>query len=302
MFSIAHSSRGPLETLVVENLKDSSRFELAPARGGLLLSARIQDRELLYLDESTLLDLKKNVRGGIPVCFPIAGRIPDNVARFDGAEIRLPQHGFARNLPWEFETFDSGTGKLTISLSSSDETRAVYPFDFLFKLTYRIQDNALVAESDITNTGKKVMPVHLGFHPYFYIGETEKNLLRVVASASRAFDNRAQVYKDYEPPALGGDEVDYHILDPNGGAVRLRGPKGGIRVDYGAFPCVVLWTLPGKPFVCVEPWTAPAGAMATGGGLIELLPGASDRRMWFAEHESSPVRAIPENRTDELKQ
>jgi len=37
----------------------------------------------------------------------------------------------------------------------------------------------------------------------------------------------------------------------------------------------VLWTLPGKDFVCLEPWTTPANALTAGEGLLELAPGES---------------------------
>jgi galactose mutarotase-like enzyme len=39
------------------------------------------------------------------------------------------------------------------------------------------------------------------------------------------------------------------------------------------FRLLVVWTLKGKDFVCVEPWTAAAGALATGEGLLHVAPG-----------------------------
>lgn len=289
MFELSKSKRGPFETWIVKNAAEDSLFEIAPARGGILLRARARGRELLYLDEATFLDTTKNVRGGIPVCFPIAGKIEGNRAVFEGTEIQCSQHGFARNSVWAFEHFDAESGKLTISLSSNDATRAVYPFEFIFKITYRILDDSLGVETEIVNIGARTMPLHFGFHPYFYIGETEKNLCKLIASATRAFNNRTGEFVAFKAPSFGGEEVDYHILNPNGGAVRLRRADGsGLRLDYGGFPCAVIWTLPGKDFICLEPWTAPAGALQTGAGLIKLLPGETDWRMWFVQIEDKP--------------
>ena len=42
----------------------------------------------------------------------------------------------------------------------------------------------------------------------------------------------------------------------------------------------MLWTLRGKDFVCVEPWTAPAGALASGEGLVHV-PTRSTATLWF---------------------
>jgi galactose mutarotase-like enzyme len=35
---------------------------------------------------------------------------------------------------------------------------------------------------------------------------------------------------------------------------------------------LVLWTLPGRPFICVEPWSAPANALQTGAAAL-VAPG-----------------------------
>jgi galactose mutarotase-like enzyme len=43
----------------------------------------------------------------------------------------------------------------------------------------------------------------------------------------------------------------------------------------------VVWTLAGRDFVCVEPWTAPADALNTGESLITLAPGES-RDLWVS--------------------
>jgi galactose mutarotase-like enzyme len=35
----------------------------------------------------------------------------------------------------------------------------------------------------------------------------------------------------------------------------------------------VIWTLRGRDFVCLEPWTCPGDALNTGAGLLFLAPG-----------------------------
>src|SRR5438132_2165715 len=71
---------------------DGALAEVVPERGGLVTRFRVQGRGLLYLDEATLADRSKNVRGGVPVLFPIAGKAPEGGA--------MKQHGFARNRAW----------------------------------------------------------------------------------------------------------------------------------------------------------------------------------------------------------
>ena len=40
-----------------------------------------------------------------------------------------------------------------------------------------------------------------------------------------------------------------------------------------SYQVMVLWTQRYKSFVCVEPWTAPADALNTGKGLVQVPPG-----------------------------
>jgi galactose mutarotase-like enzyme len=73
---------------------------------------------------------------------------------------------------------------------------------------------------------------------------------------------------------LTAAEVDLHLLDHGSTegslvtgdlAVALRGSA--------EFTRWVVWTLRGRDFVCVEPWTCPGNALNTGEGLIVLAPG-----------------------------
>ena len=49
------------------------------------------------------------------------------------------------------------------------------------------------------------------------------------------------------------------------GTVQLRGSA-----EYTHW---VVWTLAGRDFVCLEPWTCPGNALNTGDGLLVLAPG-----------------------------
>ncbi|HEY8537391.1 MAG TPA: hypothetical protein VIL28_00910 [Steroidobacteraceae bacterium] len=51
---------------------------IAPHRGAIVTSLRIDGRELLYFDEATFNDPAKNVRGGIPLLFPTPGKLEND--------------------------------------------------------------------------------------------------------------------------------------------------------------------------------------------------------------------------------
>ena len=102
------------------------RVEIVPERGALVTSLRVAGRELLYLDRATLDDPSKNVRGGIPLLFPFAGKLADG--RFTLAGTTMKQHGFARDRAWQVTERDDTTARMT--LAADDATRALYPYDF----------------------------------------------------------------------------------------------------------------------------------------------------------------------------
>src|SRR5262249_11743764 len=63
----------PIETIRLTDGKGEAW--IAPARGGMVTRLSIGGEDVLYLDEASLGDPSKNVRGGIPILFPIGGKV-----------------------------------------------------------------------------------------------------------------------------------------------------------------------------------------------------------------------------------
>ena len=58
-------------------------------------------------------------------------------------------------------------------------------------------------------------------------------------------------------------------------------PAGTVALRGSAeFTHWVVWTVAGKDFVCLEPWTCPGNALNTGDRLTVLAPGAT-RSLWL---------------------
>ena len=101
-------------------------IEVVPARGALVTAVRIGGTELLYLDRATLEDPTKNVRGGIPLLFPFAGKLVHET--FTLANTKMKQHGFARNRAWTVTERDAASVRMT--LQADDDTRTQWPYAF----------------------------------------------------------------------------------------------------------------------------------------------------------------------------
>src|SRR5215475_13884127 len=243
---------------------------LAPARGGMVTRFSVGSEDVLYLDEATLADPSRNVRGGVPVLFPVAGKLaPDTLP---GATAPLPQHGFARNRAWRVVAEEPH--RAVLALEADATTRAAYPHDFALTFKYTLGDAALAIEQHFENRGTAPMPIHWGIHPYFAV--PDKAAARVATDATTAWNNVTGARVPFSGVDFASGEVDLHLLDHRPAGTRLTRPGArDVVLGWGSDQRVlVLWTLPGRPFICVEPWSAPANALQTGGGIV-VAPGGT---------------------------
>lgn len=266
-----------LETVVLSS--GDSRVFVAPERGALVTRFFVGERPVLYLDESTLLDRTKNVRGGNPVLFPSPGKLDGDRFARDGVTGAMGQHGFARNAVWDVAARTDN--EVTLRLASSDATRAVYPWDFVATYRYALDGATLRIDQRFENTGTKPMPFGAGFHPYFQLGQAAKantDRPRLPTKATRAWDNAKKSMIELTAPIdLTAAEVDLHLIDHGANVATLDLGDGASVVVRAseAFTRWVIWTLSGRDFVCVEPWTAPGNALNSGEGLLVAQPGES---------------------------
>lgn len=158
------------ETIKLTDVNNESFFEVVPERGGIITRFSYKGNDILYLDRETLLDTEKNIRGGIPILFPICGYLADGRYRINNNEYKMRQHGIARLNRWEvLDRNIDKSASITLKFSSNDETKKAYPFDFDVIYTYSLKDGTLSVLQDYINKSNVDMPFYAGFHPYFYI-------------------------------------------------------------------------------------------------------------------------------------
>jgi galactose mutarotase-like enzyme len=249
-------------------------LRLVPERGGLISGWRCAEREVVYLDLERFLDPAQSVRGGFPVLFPITGGLPNNQLPLPQGTFTLPQHGFARQLPWSLDALDDGRG-VALQLTDTPETLQAYPFQFLLRMEVRLAPGALEISTAVTNRSEAPMPFSFGLHPYFNLSSLEG--VRFEGLPEECLNHLTMA------PAATAVQME-HIAD---GIDLLVRPTGPVRlVDKAAgstlelqlshpFDLVVLWTEPPRPMVCIEPWSGPRQALLSGDRKLELAPGTS---------------------------
>ena len=220
--------------------------EVVPARGALVTSLRIGATNVLYLDPATLADPTKNVRGGIPLLFPFAGKLVDETFALTGTKMK--QHGFGRNRAWSVTERDASSLRMT--LVADDETRAQWPYTFIAHHAVRIVSQGLQLELTIVAPDAP-LPVSPGWHPYFAISAAAKAAVRGDVVLPDALDDAR--------------EHDFGVPAPIEGRSRFSLPGLG-ELSLDASPelrHLQLWTQPGKPFLCIEPFYGPANTINT---------------------------------------
>ncbi len=272
------SEQKQYHTYTLSDDSTGSQIEVVPERGGIVTSWRINGQEVFYLDSDRFTHPELSVRGGNPILFPLCGNLPNDTYNVDGKDYQIKQHGFARELPWT-ATAQSAEGKasLTVELSSNEETKAVYPFDFHVAFTYTLRGNTLEIHQEYKNLSSTPMPFSSGFHPYFLCGDKAQMELDIPSASYQ--DNRTK-----ENFAFDGkfdfeqDEIDavFGKLASRSTSVTDTDRQLKIAIDYDNFyTYLVFWTVKGKDFYCLEPWSATRNALNSKEYLTVLEPNSS---------------------------
>jgi galactose mutarotase-like enzyme len=277
VFAIAQEHQ-QYTTYVLTDATAQSRLEVVPERGGIITRWQVQGQDLLYMDAERFANPELSVRGGVPILFPICGNLPSNTYTHNGQTYTLKQHGFARDLPWQVVDQETQEGvAITLALESNDKTRAVYPFDFHLQFTYRLRNNSLEIHQTYTNRSSEPMPFATGLHPYFPV--FDKTQLSFDIPATQYQDHISQTVQAYTGSFdFDLDEIDIAFRDVSRQFAIVTDPnrKTRLTIDYDlVYSTLVFWTVKGKEYYCLEPWTAPRNALNTGETLIQLEPGAS---------------------------
>ncbi|WFA18982.1 aldose epimerase [Paenibacillus mucilaginosus] len=260
---------------IYEALESSTEswFKIAPERGGIVISYGTGGEELLYLDKATFYDEKANIRGGIPVLFPISGQLTEGAYTWKGQAYKMSNHGVARTSPWTVESTDTTDGaSITLTLSSNEDTKGSFPFDFLLRFTYRLKEGVLTIDQEYHNLSGEEMPMYPGFHPYF---AADRKAIAYETDATRYFDYNDHQEKPYEGRVIDLDQLPESVvfLDAKQREITFSPREQTvIHLTYGdEFRYVVLWSVAGKEFICVEPWMAKTDELNRGDELT-LVP------------------------------
>lgn len=275
MYGIRETN-GQYQTFTLYDTSGNSSFTINPGRGGIVTGFQVDDiGDVLYMNEEIYSDPSKYIRGGIPVLFPMTGRLSGDRYQVQGETYSMPVHGLVRNYPWEIrDTSFTDGAKIVVGIQSNEETKRAFPFSFDVQFTYTLKGSTLTVEQVFANLSGQDMPVSFGFHPYFRVKDKKKAKVLLDADTYKDMVSGAMVPAGEIPDFTGEPEVGCLFLDVRGQKAVLK--ADGYRVEVGFahnYRHVLLWSLPKEDFICVEPWTARPDALNTEEELIRIRPG-----------------------------
>ena len=208
-----------------------------------------------------------------PILFPICGRLFGGKYVWQGKEYEMILHGFARTC--EFDLVRAESTYIEFKLTSNEDTRVSYPFDFTLNVSYTLEGNTLKAAVVIKNDGNTVLPATFGVHPGFNVPldsgsfedwyiefgeECAPNLLVASDACLNTGIKKAYPLKDNKILPLRHDlfDNDAIYMDRVSRSATLKSNKSQrfLTLKYNDMPYLCLWHKPrvSAPYVCIEPF------------------------------------------------
>jgi galactose mutarotase-like enzyme len=275
------------------------------AEGAELTSFTVDGRELIWQADPAYWGWHA------PNLFPIVGALADDTLIHQGRSYPLPPHGFLRRTTCSLA--ETSTEACLWRLADSDATRAAYPFRFLLEIAYRLEPDALAVRMRLENPAGEPLVASIGIHPAFNwplapgLAREDHRLIfeKPEPAPIRRLAGRL-IGLDARPTPIEGRVLHLHdglfvedaiIMDRPASRAVAFGAPGGPAVELASddFSHLGIWTKPGAPYLCIEPWqgyASPAdftGEFAEKPGTVTLQPG--EKRDW--NYRIRPLDRMP---------
>lgn len=241
-----------------------------------------------------------------PNLFPYVARLTDGAYYLDGRLYHMDIHGFAMRS--EFSLVERTEASLTLELASTEETMALYPRAFAFRVSCALEGESLSVTYQVDNRDQRVMYFGLGGHPGFNVplGEGERfedyrlrfdppcRPRRIGFTPDCFLDGTDQPFPLAEdrflPLEHGLFDDDAIVLKGAGRRVTLEAAGGdrAVRVEFPGMDYLGLWHCPrtDAPYLCIEPWCSlpsshgKVAVLEEQPDLIRLPPGGRYQNTW----------------------
>lgn len=221
-----------------------------------------------------------------PILFPFVGALVNDTYRYCGKNYPSKQHGFARDKAFTFVGKEGS--KIIFRLEADEETKAIYPFDFVLTVEYSLMNNELHVAWTVENPGQEPLYYSIGAHPAFLLPEEEERsacylmldkIPRTVTAISGRYADGERSTKDVlsitpthmlrlDEELFANDALVFEKDQVHKVSLCTPDQTPFVEVSFDA-PVVGIWSPYKKdcPFVCIEPWYGRCDAVDFSGEL-----------------------------------
>lgn len=264
---------------------DRMEATFIPALGMVGTSLRFDGEEYLSF-HGGVAAWKKGHTTGLGLLHPWANRLAGSSYRVCGKEVslrgapfvhrdpnRLPIHGTMIAQPgWEITRLEARrSAVLDARFDFAERTDLLrsFPFPHVLDVRIRVRDNELIVTTGVTATRPGRVPVSFGWHPYFRlpgVARARTTLLlpprRHLELDRRMLPTGASTKEPAEAEPLGRRFLDDAFKLGRERTLGLGGAGKGLTIELDAgYPYAQVYAPVGKPFVALEPMTAPINAL-----------------------------------------
>lgn len=270
----------------------AARLTLDPLRGGTIREFHWRGIPIFRPTEPDAGDEPLET-----ACFPMipfANRIAQGRFEFGGRSVQLsrnwsgdphPLHGYGWRAPWSVLGASASSARIRFE-GGEDE----WPWRYRCEQHFQLLPDGLSIELSIRNLSLTPMPAMLGLHPYFY----DAAHAQLSAALPRVWltDEAALPLAEAPTPMAWAFESGRivntlpldHCFSGWNGIATLRWPDRTVTVRATDCHCLHIYAPAGKDVFCVEPQSAPAGALGRAASeLTVIAPGErSAIRVYFS--------------------
>ena len=215
-----------------------------------------------------------------PLLFPVCGRLLNQKYTLGGVEYEMDVHGFVKD--FEFAVAAKEGGHITMTLTSSEATKKIYPFDFTVIADYELRGEEIIFSFKVINRDKTEMPYMFGWHPGFnlpsgegldindyklYLGELSELTWHPLQNGPFFSPIRNAYPLDCGSYRLREDEIyknDTMIFTGHKNALKMfaEGHPFELSLSWSEnLPYLCIWKdeFNEAKFVCLEPWSDVPG-------------------------------------------
>jgi aldose 1-epimerase len=258
--------------------QDSAALVLEPAKGGAVREWR-RGQQHLFRPTPAVADDDPFLYACFPMV-PYANRIAHGRFTYGGHEVRIepnwdgdphPLHGQGWRASWSVGELSDSRAVLYFD-GGGDE----WPWRYRCQQLFELRPDGLSVMLSVQNLATTPMPAVIGLHPYF----PDANHARLGAQVPRVWrtDDSLAVENIATPPAwrfepsrsVAGVPLDHSFSDWTGD-VDISWPDRRLRMRATNCAHLHIYTPSGRDFFCLEPQSAPAGALNRDGSELSIL-------------------------------